>query len=405
MAIEIRTIRPDELDEFKRVASNALVMSPESFIAMQPEFTLCAFEDGRLATAFASWPLTMRYNGIGIPVGGVTTVGTFPVYRRRGHLRRIMTTYFEQLYEKGERPIAILYASMAAIYQRYGYAIVSTQCRYNVEPRYLQFAVHKPVIGSFRELGDDEFPVLVDLYRRFREERTGYLHRGRPMWDANVLAPPPAGHFLHRVVYEENGEPLGYVIYTLRPGTGPLPSGQTLTLPSGQTLFLRDLIWLTVPAYQAVWEYFTSMDLVASIVWSMVPVDDPLPHLMLEPRMLHRTSGDGLLGRIVAVEKALPQRPYDEEGILTFEIKDDLCSWNQGRWKLEASTDGSSISRTSDDPQVTMPVSTLAMLVFGQLSASEAARMGRLDVGDPGALSIWDRVMRTKYRPACADSF
>jgi len=396
MAVEIRPVRPEELDEFVRVASNALVMSPESFVAIQPEFTLCAFEDGRLATAFASWPLTMRYNGVGIPVGGVTTVGTFPVYRRRGHLRKIMTTYFEQLYETGERPIAILYASMAAIYQRYGYAIVSTNCRYNIEPRHLRFAVHKPVTGSFRELGDDEFPVLVDLYRRFREERIGYVHRGRPMWDANVLAPPPAGQFLHRVVYEENGEPLGYVVYTLQPGAGQLPS---------QTLTIRDLVWLTIPAYQAVWEYFTSMDLVASVVWGMVPVDDPLPHLLLEPRMLHRTSGDGLLGRIVDVEKALPQRPYEDEGTLTFEIKDDLCSWNQGRWKLEASTEGSSISPTSDDAQVTMPVSTLAMLVFGQLSATEATRMGRLDASEPSALPIWDKVMRTKYRPACADSF
>ena len=396
MSVEIRTIRPEEMDEFKRVVSNALVMSPETFVAMQPEFTLCAFEDGRLATAFASWPLTMRYNGVGIPVAGITTVGTLPVYRRHGHLRRIMTTYFEQLHETGERPIAILYASMAAIYQRYDYAVVSTNCSYNIEPRYLQFAVHGPVNGSLRELSDDEFPVLVDLYRRFREERTGYLHRGRPMWDAGVLAPPPAGHFLHRVVYEENGESLGYVIYTLQPGTGQLPN---------QILTIRDLVWLTVPAYQAVWEHFTSMDLVASIVWGRVPVDDPLPHLLLEPKSINRTLSDGLMGRIVDVERALPVRPYEDEGTLTFEIKDDLCSWNQGRWKLEASTDGSSVSRTNEVPQVTMPVSTLAMLVFGQLSATEATRMGRLDANEPGALPIWDKVMRTKYRPACADNF
>jgi predicted acetyltransferase len=216
------------------------------------------------------------------------------------------------------------------------------------------------------------------------------------MWGANVLAPPPSTHFLHKVVYEENNEPLGYVIYTLRPGTSKFPS---------QILTIRDLIWLTIPAYQAVWEYFTSMDLVASVVWDRAPVDDPLPHLLLEPKYINRTSSDGLLGRIVDVERALPVRPYEGEGTLTFEIIDGLCSWNQGRWEFQVSTDGSSISRTNDDPQVTMPVSTLAMLVFGQLSTTEAARMGRLDVNDPGALSIWDEVMRTKYRPACADMF
>jgi predicted acetyltransferase len=147
------------------------------------------------------------------------------------------------------------------------------------------------------------------------------------------------------------------------------------------------------------------MDLVGSVVWRHVPDDDPLPHLLLEPRMLRQTSGDGLLARIIDVEKALPQRRYDEDGILSFEIKDELCPWNEGRWKLEASTEGGSISRTDEEPQLTMPVSTLAMLMFGQISASEAARMARLDVGVDSALPLWDKVMRTKYRPACPDNF
>jgi predicted acetyltransferase len=172
-----------------------------------------------------------------------------------------------------------------------------------------------------------------------------------------------------------------------------------------QRLTIRDLVWLTPTAYRAAWNYIAKMDLVNSIKWSRVPTDDPLPHLLLEPRMLRRTSGDGLLGRIIDVEKALPQRRYDEEGTLTFEISDDLCLWNRGRWKLEASTEGSFISRANGDPQVTMPVSTLAMLMFGQISASEAARMARLDVEDNSALPLWDKVMRTKYRPFCADGF
>ena len=52
-----------------------------------------------------------------------------------------------------------------------------------------------------------------------------------------------------------------------------------------------------------------------------------------------------------------------------------------------------------------MPVSTLAMIIFNQISATEAARMGRLDVLEPSALSLWDAVMRTAYRPFCADKF
>ena len=398
MGVEIRPANPEEMEEQRRVASTALVLPVGALQGLRPEWTLCAFEDGRLATSYGAWPLTMRFNGEGLPVAGVTAVGTLPIYRRRGYLRQIITTHFESLHERGEQPIAILFASLAAIYQRYGYAVVSTRNSYNVDPRYLQFALTQPVPGTLRELGDDEFELLVNLYRRFREERMGYIHRGRAMWEAGVLAPPPAGGLLNKIVYEEAGEPLGYVIYTVEPprGSGPGP---------GQYLSIRDLVWLTTSAYQAMWNYFANMDLVGTIAWGRVPSDDPLPHLLLEPRMLHSTSHDGLLGRIVDVELALPRRHYHEEGTLTFEVLDDLCSWNRGRWKMEASAVETAISRTSEEPQVVMPVTTLAMLVFGQLSATEAARMARLDVLEPGALSSWDRVMHTAYRPFCADLF
>ncbi len=396
MAVEIRPARAEEIEEFKRIASNTLVESPSRYAAIEPEFTLCAFEDGKLTTSYAAWPLTMRFNGVGLPVAGVTLVGTFPIYRRRGNLRKIMTAHFARLREEGERPVAILYASMAAIYQRYGYAVVSTQNAYDIDPRFLRFAVPTDVSGSYRELGDDDFPLLVDLYRRFRKDRTGFVHRGRAMWLAGVIAPAPAGGFLHRIAYEEAGETLGYMIYALQPGQGDPPSHR---------ITVRDLVWLTPSAYRAVWDYFANMDIVRNIVWGRVPLDDPLPNLLLEPKVLGATSRDGLLGRVVDVERAMPGRGYDVEGVLTFEIIDELCPWNTGGWRLETSPDGARVTRHSGEAQLTMPVSTLAMLMFDQINASQAARMGRLQVNDPSALPVWDSVMRTRFRPACTDSF
>lgn len=108
---------------------------------------------------------------------------------------------------------------------------------------------------------------------------------------------------------------------------------------------------------------------------------------------------------IIDVDKTLTGRDYDEERVLTFEIIDEMCSWNSGRWKLETSTAGSSITHTTEEPQLVMSINTLAMLVFGQISVGEAARMGRLDVNEDGSLSLWDRVTRTKHRPFCADAF
>ena len=230
MTVEFRPATKEEMERFQYIAANVFVstQNPDATTVMQPELTYCAFEDGKLATSYAEWPLTMRFNGSSAPIAGVTFVGTLPVYRRRGYLRKITTARFGILHEQGERAIAALYASRAAIYQRYGYAVVSTHGSYNVDPRDLQFSLPQDVPGAFREMADDEFSVLVELYRDFRADKTGFIHRAKAMWDAGVLVAPPSGGILNKVVYQENGEPLGYMIYVVEsPPGGDAPGAFT----------------------------------------------------------------------------------------------------------------------------------------------------------------------------------
>ena len=396
MSVEIRPAREEEMGEFFRVANLSLINTSGENSPVRPEYTLCCFEDGKLTTSYAAWPERMRFNGNSVPVAGVTYVGTLPVYRRKGYLRQIKQQHFRTLYEQGERHIAILWASMAAIYQRYGYGVVSTSVSYEIEPRFLSFALPCSFTGSFREAEDNELPVFTAIYDKFSEPRTGFLVRTDERWKATTMSPARDNGHLSKLVYTENGEPIGYIVYTVQSSRQPGERSR---------LLVRDLAWNTISTYRAIWEHLANMDLIGNIHWWLTPEDDPLPFLLLEPRRLNRKTYDGLLGRLVNVEKALISRPYHAEGKLVFEVRDDLCAWNEGRWKLEACAAGSKISRTEEEPQITMPVSTLAMLVFGQISATQAARMGRCDVSDYAALPVWDNVMRTAYRPSCADRF
>ena len=401
MALEIRHIDDEELDVFNRNVRIAFASADDTFnIKVPVEWTLCAFEDGRLATSYMAWPLTMFFDSVDIPVAGVSMVGTSPINRRRGHLRKITQKHFEMLYEEESQAISALNASMAAIYQRFGYGIVSSKNAYNVEPRYLQFATGCRVEGSFYEARDDEMATILDIYHKFARLRVGCLERNEKLEVApgaplTVVAMPPPSTPPMKVVYREDGEPTGYVIYSVTRGLRP----------GDQHLDIRDLAWLTPQAYRSIWEYFANMDLVHEITWSRLPVDDPLPYLILEPRKLCAATSDGLMARLVDVKRALPLRPYREEARLRFELIDDFCPWNAGTWELEISPTGSDMKQAGGQPQLTMPVSTLAMLMFGQINASEAARMGRMDVHDKDVLDMWDRALRTPYRPYCADMF
>jgi predicted acetyltransferase len=403
MSCEIRPIKPEELDEMNRIVRINFAIPGEMKLKMPSEWTLCAFCDGRMATTYAAWPLKMQLNGWQTPVSGVTMVGTLPAYRRRSYLREITSKHFRQLYERGEYAIAALNASQVAIYQRYGYAVVSTRNTYTVEPRLIELIDSAVVPGEFHEAGDKETKTILNLYHRFGKPRTGYLKRNRafevaPGTPMTVVKSFTPSNIVNKVIYVESGKPTGYVIYTVGRDTRTANA-------MGQLVNITDMAWLTISSYWAIWQYFANMDLAKDIVWGRVPPDDPLPYLMLEPRSLSITCGDGLMGRLVDVNRALTLRPYSAEGKLAFEVRDDFCDWNRGRWEADITKGGTTVRRSKRTPQLVMPVSTLAMLFFGQITASQAARMGRLDVSDKKALPLWDRVMHTEYRPFCADMF
>jgi len=152
------------------------------------------------------------------------------------------------------------------------------------------------------------------------------------------------------------------------------------------------------------WEFLKKFDLAKRILVPSAPTDDPAFDIMLDPRELDATRVDHLLGRIIDVERALPLRPYGD-GRVVFELHDEMCPWNRGRWALEAGPDGASISRSNDAASLTLDASALVQVLFGQVAPSRAVRYGRADASPDAPLALWDAMFRTEYAPHCPDGF
>ena len=96
------------------------------------EWTLCAFDGPKMVASYGAIPFTMRANGTAMAMAGVSVVGTLPEYRRQGLIRRITEQSFIQMREAGQA-VAALWASQAAIYQRYSYSLASLQRSYQID--------------------------------------------------------------------------------------------------------------------------------------------------------------------------------------------------------------------------------------------------------------------------------
>jgi predicted acetyltransferase len=402
--VQIRAARADEMDQFGALAAYAYAGAvgdgPDNMVARnnRPEWTLCGFVDGRMATSYSCIPLTMRCNGRAVAVGGVSAVGTLPEYRRRGLLRRITVQSFADMRERGQS-IAALWASQAAIYQRYGYALASAQLGYTLDSVDIGFGDGDG--GSARMVrvhGDAGLAIIKQIYIDFVTVRSGYLHRAQPLWLNNALSVSDATGPAYIAVAYADDKPVGYVVYHLR-------DGKVAHATRAQEIVVRDLVWLTHDAYRSLWSWLARHDLVGRIVWARAPVDDPAMELFVEPRLLHAQIRDGIWLRIVDVAQALTARGYDCEGRLTLEIApDSLAPWNAGRYVLDCSAQGAQVSTTTQRADIVLPVKSLASLFSGYRTARQLQQWGLLE-GDDAAVALATRIFATRYAPHCPDTF
>ena len=184
---------------------------PSHGVPLLPDWSLCAFEDGELATAYGAFPLVVRLNGARRTAAGVTFVGTLPQFRRRGHLQDHGATSSGATSSSGSRSPSC--SRRLPPYERYGYAVCASAVRYTIDPKLINFAPSMPKpTGTWREGSKDELPVLQQVYDQYVEPRRP-LRRAPIMWEGQTLGiggapgePQPWGPSIVSI-YEEGGVP------------------------------------------------------------------------------------------------------------------------------------------------------------------------------------------------------
>lgn len=403
LAVEIRPITAEEVGEMGILGGyaygGAFGDGPTSAVSkLKPEWTLCAFVDGKLATSFANIPFTMRANGRAVRLAGVSGIATQPEHRRQGLLRRIHTQAFGEMRTAGQH-VAALWASQAAIYQRYGYAMTTVMRYYAVDSADIRF--HDDDLGSglVRRVESETAIELIDgIYVRFVADGMCYLVRTPEDWREILKSRPDGGPAWVAVCRDADDEPQGYVVYTLRAGKLPHRTRD-------QELVIRDLAWLTSDAYRSLWRFIAGHDLVGRVRWESAPADDPASEYFLEPRQLNAVDYEGVWSRIVDAAGALAERGYDVEADLTIKLAaDPLTPWNDGTWRLEASPDGAHVTPSKRPAEVELDCKALVSLYTGFRSANDLANWGLL-VGDRQTVARADRIFRTRHAPHTPDHF
>jgi predicted acetyltransferase len=365
--------------------------------------TVGAFEGGRVVGTAAAFEFDLTLPGLTTaPAAGVTWVGVLPTHRRKGILTAMMRHQLDEIHSRGE-PLAILLASESVIYGRFGYGLATVQADYELERRHAVLARPFESPGRIRLADDDTASKVVpEVHERVRRLQHGDVSRPQGWWDAYFRGARRGGSFGPRftALYEgPDGTVEGYAAYRVR-------ADFATQLSSDWTVLLQSLATTSFEAYVSLWKYVWEVDLTARVITSFRPTDEPLRHLLTDPRRLVTTRAtDYLWCRVVDLPAALTARRYEREGSVVLDVADPLCPWNEGRWTLTAGPDGATCERTDASPDVTLGAAELGAAYLGGTRLAVLAAARRVDEHTTGSLRLADQLFATARQPWCQTFF
>jgi predicted acetyltransferase len=405
--MEIRPIVAEEFEAFAKADAAAFSFdyNPDAFDdtkeIMELERTLAAFDGEEIVgtAAIFSWDLAVP--GGSLPAAGVTWVSVKPTHRRQGILSQVMRRQLEDVRERGEA-IAALWASESIIYGRFGYGLAAQGVELEIDRTRTALAHEPRACGRVRLVERQEaLRAWPAVYERVRAQQPGAYTRSETWWKHKTLPEKDrsgtrgfGGRFY--VQYEEDGEALGYARYRVK---GDNQQG----VPNG-TLAVQELMAANDAAYSALWRYLFGVDLIGTIQAHQRPADEPLFWMLADPRRLARHPADSLWVRLVDVPAALEHRRYAVAGSIVLGVRDAFCSWNEGRYELEAGAEGARCRPTTAEADLTLSAADLGAAYLGGARLSTLRRAGRVE-GDDEALRRADAMFSWDVAPWCPAGF
>jgi predicted acetyltransferase len=394
MDVQIRPIAEDEFETWMRAIESAFGGRPRpedienERKVIEPSRCLAAMDGEEIVGCASSVEYEMTVPGGTIPTVGITGVGVVPTHRRRGVNTALMRRQLDGIRDEGSA-IAALFASEGGIYGRFGYGLATFEASVDIEASRSAFIPgydgDGPVRLLEREAAKERY---LSMYDRSRLMRPGAMKMS-PNWFDYEFADKHFGEErqFFFALHETGNDCDGIAVYTIKHEWDLVPKN---------IVELYDLDALTPPVYAQMWRFVLDLDLVSRITaWSR-PADEPLLHLLREPRRLNMRLKDGMWVRLLDIPRALTARRYPHDGRIVFDVRDAFCPWNEGRYALDASAEGATCEQTDDEADLLLTTNELAAAYLGGSTFSQLHRAGRVSeervgaIGTADAMFTWD---------------
>ncbi|HEY1530720.1 MAG TPA: GNAT family N-acetyltransferase [Galbitalea sp.] len=351
-----------------------------------------------VATA-SSWLADLTVPGErSIPTWAISTITVAPTHRRRGIARNMMEAELRTASALGV-PAAILTASEATIYERFGFAPAAMRADWTIDTTKGKWAGPIPngrVQLVTTEQGRDGGGHAI--FDRARLGIPGEMYFEGHLWRRLFGMPGREDPKDLRVVrYDDaDGVPQGLAIYKVTHSRDF----------SGDVAEVAYLTTATDDAYAALWRYLVELDLVDKVEAPLRSVDEPVRWQLTDSRAaVENRVGDHLWLRVLDVKATLEARRYNAPGAFVLEL-DDPLGFADSSWLLTIDDAGKAVvaklsgGGSSDGKhRLAMNIRDLGAIYLGGTSVATLVRAGRIVEKAQGSASAADAAFRSAVTP------
>ena len=344
----------------------------------------------------SAWATVLTVPGLrAIPAWAISTVTVAPTHRRRGIARNIIEAELRTA-AKLQFPLAILTATEATIYERFGFAPSTQRADWTIKTRSTSWAGPVPD-GRVQLVTREQGLAAHDVYDRARLQNPGEIALEGHLWDRIFGVPGRGKPAELRVVRYDDADtiPQGVGVYSLTDEPGHYA-----------TLTVEYLATATDDAYAALWRYFLEHDLVAQVVAPLRAPDEPVRWQLSDSRAASEDAvHDHLWIRILDVVRTLEARHYSAQGAFVLDL-DDPLGFSHGRYRLTIDESGSGTVRSLEpaelspaDHHLALSVAMLGAIYLGGTAVSTLVRAGRITEVTTVAAAAADSAFRSTTTP------
>ncbi len=336
-------------------------------------------------------PCGQFFGGRLLRSAAIAAVAVASESRGLGLSSRLLHGVLASLREEGIL-LTTLFPSVQAVYRRVGYEAAGIYTRVKAVVGGLGIP---PVPGvEIERWTDAEFPEIQECYRGFARNENGLMDRSPSFWNEKVLRVYPE-RVVHRFLVRRGDRVTGYFLYTQEP-----PGS------FDRSIWLRDLVYLDADSARAILGFFGGQRVfVSHASWPSAP-DCPLAILVPgEVKADHPDDSYVFMTRLLDVRGALAARGYNQavNASVELDVRDPLFPESEGGLRLEVEGGAGRVTQ-GRSARARIDVGALTAVFTGSLSASEAARLGRLEGATTEELSALDAIFSGR-KPWLMDTF